>query len=440
MAFTPKAVLLRSAPPCLREHDLRPYKSPYRPVSFPTPFTAKSPSPKSSENTSSRHTNYLANQPPSQAPLQPIHQPPNPSNPGPLQSTSPCPVNSRPAVRRRSSKTMALKTDTKPVMDPDLEDFYIETVGLFDPDTPVSQHAPAGGVVRDEFGPLFRDVRLFVQHLKLVASQHGPSVYWIIHTCFMGSAKRWYNQTLRKKKLENSKFNDFCQALLDRFDKEYEPQRQQQAKEARIAKEQAEAKARAEAFACRRCPAKYPSNTQLHKHIDEHHAKKPKDTKSEVPIPAQDHKTPSPPPPQAPLTISPPTVILNQAPTSPITAPITPPVTPVTSPQITWAAIAAKPAIKPPPTPPPSPPQTPVHLHAMPSKQSKPYMTIDDLFAMFAGKRFRKSVDTIRKKIPSPAPRQTNITSYFKPASSRKIKSFKSDLLKHEPKLLLCDE
>ena len=46
-------------------------------------------------------------------------------------------------------------------------------------------------------------------------------------------------------------------------------------------------------------------------------------------------------------------------------------------------------------------------------------MTMDDLFAMFAGKgkRSRKSLDTIHKRVRSPMPGQTQITSYFKPAS-----------------------
>ena len=60
-------------------------------------------------------------------------------------------------------------------------------------------------------------------------------------------------------------------------------------------------------------------------------------------------------------------------------------------------------------------------------------MTIDDLFAMFAGKRSRKSVNTIQSKMPSLAPRQTQITGYFMPASSPKAKSSKSDVFTSSP-------
>ena len=55
-------------------------------------------------------------------------------------------------------------------------------------------------------------------------------------------------------------------------------------------------------------------------------------------------------------------------------------------------------------------------------------MTIDDLFVMFAEKRFRKSVNIIANKMSSFVFRQINITSYFKSVSSSKIKSFKSDV------------
>ena len=165
----------------------------------------------------------------------------------------------------------------------------------------------------------------------------------------MNSVKKWYNLIVRKRKLENSKFNEFCEILLNRFDKKYESQRQQQAEEARIAKKQAEAKARAEIFACKRCSIKYSSNTQLHKHIDEHHIKKFKNIKFEISTSVftssltslsasiisviQDHKTSSSPPSKELLTISLSAVILNQA--SITSASITSFATSITSPQIT---------------------------------------------------------------------------------------------------------
>ena len=99
-----------------------------------------------------------------------------------------------------------------------------------------------------------------------------------------------------------------------------------------------------------------------------------------------------------------------------------------------------------PPTPPNSPPTTsrstsamPAHSHQpitmakapvtcppssppIPLQSPKTYMTMKDLFAMFAGKekRFRKSLGTIHKRMRSPCsstPGQAQITSYFKPAS-----------------------
>ena len=65
-----------------------------------------------------------------------------------------------------------------------------------------------------------------------------------------------------------------------------------------------------------------------------------------------------------------------------------------------------------PPTPPPTPPRTPI----LPNTAPKACMTMDDLFAMFAGKRSEKSLDTIQKRIRSPMLRQAQNTSYHKPA------------------------
>lgn len=163
--------------------------------------------------------------------------------------------------------------------------------------------------------------------------------------------------------------------------------------------QQAEAKALAEAFACRRCPAKFPSNTKLHEHIRNHHTKKPS---AAAPIP-----------------------------------PVTPSVTPVTSPKLSWAAIAFIPAtLKPSRLPipiskapagptlascaPPTPPQTPL-LQQRPVLQppAKAHLTIHDLFAMFDGKPPRKSMNTIQISPPSPSSRQTRITAYFKPATPK---------------------
>ena len=119
---------------------------------------------------------------------------------------------------------------------------------------------------------LYRDVKFFVRKIKHVTFQHDFNVYWIIHVCFLNSAKRWHNEN--DKNFENSKFNDFCQILLNRFDKEYESKRQKQVQKTRIIKQQVVEKTRAEIFACRHCSIKYSNNIQLHKHVQEHHIKK----------------------------------------------------------------------------------------------------------------------------------------------------------------------
>ena len=55
-------------------------------------------------------------------------------------------------------------------------------------------------------------------------------------------------------------------------------------------------------------------------------------------------------------------------------------------------------------------------------------MIIDDLFVMFAEKRFKKSVNIIANKMSFFVFRQINITSYFKSINLSKIKSFKFDI------------
>ena len=151
---------------------------------------------------------------------------------------------------------------------------------------------------------------------------------------------------------------------------------QQQAEEARIEKE------RLEAFACRRCPAKFPSNTKLHDHIRNHHAKKPK---AALPTP--------PTPPALPIPFAAP----SMPPQMPPTPPLTPPALPAT------------------------PPSTP----------KKAYLTMDDLFARFTGKpmplgllhRPRNPFSPLDRQ-PShrtpPTSQQTRITAYFLPVTPKK--------------------
>ena len=235
----------------------------------------------------------------------------------------------------------------------------------------------------------------------------------------------------------------------DQWVKQHEQSLQKKAREKRAqqkAKEEEEARLikateATEDFKCRRCPAKFSSNTKLHEHVREHHAKKPaaSEPASEMtsslsfstiasietaPITAsitstlqekelqelrqansqlQDHnkeltkqmqqlqqrlEAPSAP-------FAPPAPPAPPAPSAP-SAPSTPPTSPSKAKALSWAKIASKNL---PSTPPPTPPRSPV----IPYQKSKPtYMTIHDLFRMFGNKK---------------PPRQTSITSYLKPTS-----------------------
>ncbi|KAG6990972.1 hypothetical protein G7Y79_00059g091570 [Physcia stellaris] len=67
-----------------------------------------------------------------------------------------------------------------------------------------------------------------------------------------------------------------------------------------------------------------------------------------------------------------------------------------------------------PPTPPPTPHQKPTRKHP------KPYLTIDDLFEMFAEKRTKLGLlHTKKSKSPPKLSNQTGITSYFRPAANQ---------------------
>ena len=221
------------------------------------------------------------------------------------------------------------------------------------------------------------------------------------------------------------------------------------AEEARIEKERLEAhiaeearieKERLEAFACRRCPAKFPSNTKLHQHVQDHHQKRPATPPARKPA----EPLPTPPPSEPTSPASKPTAIQ---------APPTPPATPSTeipSPadrtlpatprkQISWAQIASKPA-----SPKPSRLPRPVPkflLSPTPTPTTKAYLTMDDLFAMFAGKPKPLGLRRRQKGLLSPKDwrpskpiisRQTRITSYFLPSSN----SFKSGAFSKAPSYL----
>ena len=157
---------------------------------------------------------------------------------------------------------------------------------------------------------------------------------------------------------------------------------------------QAEEAARLEAFACRRCPAKFASNTKLHEHVRDHHTKTASPTSPASPklslsaitsiqiAPASPTLKAAPSPKAAP----PPKAASTQIPVPPLTPPTTPPKT--------WAAVASKPASA---TSPLTSPPTPAQTSPQPPKS---YLTIADLYRMFHLKK---------------QPHQTRINTFFKP-------------------------
>ena len=226
----------------------------------------------------------------------------------------------------------------------------------------------------------------------------------------------------------------------------------QEAEEARIAKEQEEA--RLTAFACRRCPAKYPSNTKLHEHIRDHHAKKPKPavsslTPSKSVVALSPTSPPTPPESITSLPASPKPAPQSKALPTPPSTPSTPPHSITSSPSIPKRAISPKfsptatktsllsgsaPEFVPKrsESASPTPPQNSAFMHPTTpcNLPSKPYLTITDLYIMFAGKSMRAKLFSSQNSPSSPgvsAPRQTRITSYFLPtAKSTKSEGFTS--------------
>ena len=169
--------------------------------------------------------------------------------------------------------------------------------------------------------------------------------------------------------------------------------------------------------ACRRCSAKFPSNTKLHDHVRDHHTRKPTNENTPPTVTLATSPTPPTSPPSAPSApVSPPQTpvakpsapaTLSLSPITPIAfaspspAPASPPA-PTTTPRkpISWAEIASLPKPTKPsrlprltvkyglPTPPPSPvllPQEPTNqITKRPSTPAvRPYLTMEDLYTMF---------------------------------------------------------
>ncbi|KAG6991335.1 hypothetical protein G7Y79_00053g088180 [Physcia stellaris] len=270
------------------------------------------------------------------------------------------------------------------------------------------------------------------QDLRTLYHEHTNSSLTSVSRCsWFTQAKRAQERYLvRKHELQmKSKVKQEAKELL------------KQQEEARLAKK------RAEGYTCRRCKnsTKFDSNTKLHEHIRTRHAKKPKPAQQpaeSVVSPASESKPPTPPrsvtssppssPKLSPLEIPTPEIVCERSesisPTSSVATPKKP---------ISWAEIASRPVVAPKPsrlpiaTPksvckplenasiacPPTPPRAPT--------PSRPYLTVDDLFRMFAGKPSpfglqRHQMRSFSPRGPgkcSPAskcgPVQSRITSYF---------------------------
>ena len=184
----------------------------------------------------------------------------------------------------------------------------------------------------------------FAGYLQAIAEAATPQYLYQIHQKSLPQCP-WFLQAQQA-----------CKAHQISLDQERLARQQQQVEQARLAKQrkqeedkarlEAEEKARLERFACRRCPAKFASNTKLHTHIRDRHAKKP---------------TALPSPPSLP---------------TPSLAVASPPATSTPKP-----SRLPRPIARLPPTPPPTPPQV-----SIPGPPKKPYMTVDDLYRMFAGR------------------------------------------------------
>ena len=142
----------------------------------------------------------------------------------------------------------------------------------------------------------------------------------------------------------------------------------------------AKQKAKDEAFSCRRCTAKFPSNSKLHKHVAERHTKKPsvpqalQSTAEPAPLPTPPASTPSTTPKLSYAAVA------NSANSAKASLP-TPPASPQPTKQISYAKLAESESTSTFSTTPP-----PIPWHTKPKACTKPrnYMTMEDLFRRFS--------------------------------------------------------
>ena len=157
---------------------------------------------------------------------------------------------------------------------------YVRQIDLFISDLLIENDTPDGPVVHDDVSAMFRDVRLFIQQIRRVNTERQFKFHLsssdLISYSLKDETKQWHDDL--PESLKSTSLQQFCDRLMKRFEsaaiqaEQARHLQQQQAEEARIAKE------KAEAFACRRCPEKYPSNTKLHEHVRMKHAKPEKST------------------------------------------------------------------------------------------------------------------------------------------------------------------
>ena len=223
--------------------------------------------------------------------------------------------------------------------------------------------------------------------------------------CECDNQRREQQRLERQRRLDEQKFES----------QRYKMEQQCICDEQEIERQKAEQKARDEAFTCRRCSAKFPSNTKLHVHISAHHSKPAKKSMLQLP------PTPTLPTSALAIPFSTPALATSAA-SHTFLAPATPPASaPSATPKPSYAAIAGHRAL---PTPPSSTPSiTPKLSYAKVAKQSLPtpprspsppitpkaaksrcaaaYMTMDDLFRKFAPNPTRSSCQSIELKSQS---------------------------------------
>ena len=370
-----------------------------------------------------------------------------------------------------------MSTNQKPLfsassaLDIALENLHVREIGSFVPNLQVNNNTPSELVRYRIEGPIYRDVRLFVQKihdtiakLQLRYQTLLPTPKYLIKYSLRGAAADWSNNLDDDTydAFESASLQSFCKRLLNRFEPEAI-----QIEEARITKK------KTEAFACKRCPEKYPSNTKLHDHVREKHTKPEKPTPQTPTTPPTPPASP-PPAPSAPVSpVSPPsaTITMTTPPSSPAPSspppsasiepaassePITSPIIPPTTPRkpISWAEMTSRPrqSISRSRLPRPTittydlltPPSTPPHSSILQTsilannmtkrlsttrfKTQTSYLTVKDLYIMFHEKLRSASFVAIQQRLPNAhisgnhmRLHQMRITSYFKPSSNNHI-------------------